>query len=422
MRGTDGQDVAREGVAANASTRRRWIVIGVSAVLAFGLIGWAMSAWLGSEVMVRRGRVSLATVERGPFVRDVSARGTVVAAVSPTLFASAAGTVSYLAKAGDQVDAGQTIAKVDSPALVSEYDQQRATLASVEAALARQAIEVRRQLLASRQASDLAGVQIQAAERELKRAEASWAIRVISQRDYDRARDELSTAKLNFDHATSTGALERDSLQLDLKTRRLDRDRQALIVDRLRQRVAALEVRSPVAGLVATLAQPERANVAQDAPLVTVVDLSVLEIEFQVAEVYAGDIRSGMTAEITVEGSTSTGQVTSISPDVKQGQVTGRVRFTGNTPERLRQNQRAAVRVVLDERGDVLTVKRGAFADRDAKSVYLLRDDALVRVPAAFGPAAIERVEVLSGLEVGDQIVISDTQDFKNAERVALGN
>jgi HlyD family secretion protein len=422
MRGTEGQDIARDAPPGVSRGRRSRVAVIAAAMLLVVLLAWAGTAWVGSEVTASRSRISLATVERGPFVRDLAARGTVVAAVSPTLFASAQGTVSYLAKAGDRVSAGQVIAKLDSPALVSEYEQERATLAGVEAGLARQAIEVRRQLLASRQASDVARVQIQAAERELKRAEASWAIRVISQRDYDRARDELSTAKLTFDHALSTGSLERDSLQLDLKTRRLERDRQALVVERLRQRVDALQVRSPVAGVVATLVQTERANVAQDAPLVTVVDLSVLEIEFQVAEVYAGDVRSGMQAEVTVEGRTAPAVVTSISPDVRQGQVSGRVRFSGNAPDRLRQNQRAAVRIVLDERGDVLTVKRGAFAERDAKLAYVLRDDALVRVPAEFGPAAIERVEVLSGLQAGDQIVVSDTQDFKNAERIALGH
>jgi HlyD family secretion protein len=113
--------------------------------------------------------------------------------------------------------------------------------------------------------------------------------------------------------------------------------------------------------------------------------------------------------------------VTSISPDVQQGQVTGRIRFTTETPARLRQNQRVTVRIVLDQRTDVLTLKRGDFADGAAGHAYVLRDGALVRAPVEFGAAAIERVEVLSGLKPGDEVVISSTEEFQNAPRVALG-
>ena len=103
----------------------------------------------------------------------------------------------------------------------------------------------------------------------------------------------------------------------------------------------ALTLKSPVAGVVATLAQAERAQVAQNAPLVTVVDLSALEIEFQVAETYANEIKPSMNAEITLDGRKLIGKVAGISPDVRDNQVKGRVRFE-NQPQGLRQNQRAA--------------------------------------------------------------------------------
>ena len=120
-----------------------------------------------------------AVVERGPFVRDVAATGHVVAAVSPTLFAEAPGTIIYKVRAGDTVKAGDVLGTVDSAALTNEYERERATLASTEAALNRQTIEVRRQILKSSQDSDLAKVQITAAEREFKRAEDAWGIHVI---------------------------------------------------------------------------------------------------------------------------------------------------------------------------------------------------------------------------------------------------
>jgi HlyD family secretion protein len=280
---------------------------------------------------------------------------------------------------------------------------------------------VRRSILKSSQDTDLAKVQITAAEREYKRAEDAWNIHVIPERDFQRARDDLETAKLNYAHSMETGGLEKDSLQLELRSLRAQRDAQALKVARLRERVDALTLKSPVAGMVATLTQQERAQVAQNAPLVTVVDLTALEIEFQVSESYANEIRAGMNAEIALDGRLFQGTVAGISPDVRNAQVTGRVRF-GDQPQGLRQNQRASVRIVLDERNDVLKVARSPFSDSDSKFVYVVRDDAAVRTPVEFGAAAIGQIEVRNGLNVGDVVVLSDMRDYKDAPSVLIGN
>ena len=421
MRGTESQDrVVATSKSHRVFLRRYGVMAGVALALLL-LAVWSARAWLSSDKVIPRARLRTAVVERGPFVRDVAATGTVVAAVSPTLFAEAPGTIIYKVRAGDTVNTGDVLGTVNSASLTNEFERERATLVSSEAALNRQGIEVRRSILKSSQDTDLAKVQITAAEREFKRAEDAWNIHVIPQRDFERARDDLQTAKLNYAHAMETGGLEKDSLQLELRSQRAQRDAQALKVARLHERVDALTLKSPVAGMVATLSQPERAQVAENAPLVTVVDLTALEIEFQVAESYANEIRSGMNAEITLDGRKLIGTVAGISPDVRNSQVTGRVRFT-DQPKALRQNQRASVRIVLDERNDVLKVARSPFNDSDTHFVYVLRDEDAVRVPVEFGAAAIGEIEVRNGLKAGDTLVLSDMRDYKDAPSVLIGN
>lgn len=420
IRNTSSQDVERDPAPRSEARRRRLLLIAGGAALAIVVIGWLVRGWFASAHTVPLERLRIATVTRGHFVRDVAAQGTVIAAVSPTLFATAPGTIAYQVHAGDTVKRGDTLATLDSPALRNEYERERATLAGLDAALARQAIEIRRQNLLNQQQADLADVQIRAAERELARAQTAWASRVIPERDLRKAQDDVSTARLNFDHASATTGLERESLQLDLRTRRLERDRQALVVKNLERRVAQLTVRSPVDGAVANLAQAERANVAENAPLVTVVDLGVFEIEFQVAESYATEIRPGMSAEITLDGRTYAGTVASISPEVRQSQVTGRLKFAGEPPTALRQNQRASVRVVLDERDGVLAFDRGASLDDLTRAVYVVRGDRAVRTPVQLGAASIARIEVLSGLAVNDRVIVSDTRDFQNVPDITI--
>src|SRR5215469_4308504 len=422
IRGTDAQDAPLTTRVPPWRRHRAALALGGIGLVLLLLLGFAFKGWLGTGQVIARERLRLATVTRGHFVRDVAADGIVVAAVSPTLFAVAPGTVNYGVRAGDPVQKGQLLATLESPELTNELQREQATLASLDAALARQQIEIRRQMLASKQHADLAQVAINAAERELKRSQWAWDQRVISERDYTRAQDEVSTAKLNFDHARDTAALERDSLALELRTNRLERDRQALTVAALKERVAQLAVRSPVDGMVANLAQAQRTRVAAAAPLLSVVDLSAFEIEFQVGEMYARDIRPGMPAEVTVEGRIVPGTVTAISPEVRQNQVVGRVKFSGGQPPGLRQNERAAVRIVLDERDGVLKFERGSFIDEATRAVYVVRSGRAVRVPVTLGAASVGEIEAVSGLAAGDQVVISDMRDANQATDVAISH
>ena len=401
--------------------RRRWWYIGAGAiVLIIVSLVWLLSQWSDLKNSISTDRLRVVSVTKGHFVRDVAAQGTVIASVNPTLFAVAPGTINYVVHAGDTVTKGQSLATLDSPALGNEYDRERATLDSLNAALARQEIEIRRQMLLSQQQADLARVAITAAEREKKRAQAAWDERVISERDYRRALDDVDTAKLNFDHATATTGLERDSLALDLRTKRLERDRQSLVVDNLKRRVAELTIRSPVDGMVANLAQSEKARIPESAPLITVVDLTAFEIEFQVAETYAGDIKPGMVADINLDGHPQAGLVTAISPEVRQNQVTGRVKFSGAQPAHLRQNQRASVRIVLDERNDVLKFERGSFIDDATRALYVVRGNRAVRVPVELGAASVAEVEVIRGLSPGERVVVTDMRDFNDAPEVVI--
>jgi HlyD family secretion protein len=174
--------------------------------------------------------------------------------------------------------------------------------------------------------------------------------------------------------------------------------------------------------MVANLAQPQKTRVAESAPLLTVVDLSAFEIEFQVAESYAADIKPGLAADITLGGRSIPGTVTAISPEVRQNEVTGRVKFNAAQQPGLRQNERASVRIVLDERDAVVKFERGSGIDEATRAVYVVRGDHATRTPVELGAASVSEIEVLRGLSPGDAVIVSDTHDFNNAPELLIGN
>ena len=422
MRGTAGQDT----LVAPAHDWRRDRRVHVAAIAILVLVAlalaWWLRGWASTDATVSADRVRIATVTRGEFLNDVAAQAVVVAAVSPTLYAPAAGTVTLERNAGDTVKRGDLLATVDSPGLRNEYQRERATLESLVVDLRREEIEVRRKILQSQQTADMAGVAIRAGEREFARAQTAWDQRVISQRDYQTAKDELDEARLTYQHAVQTAGLEKEGLEFELQTRRLQRDRQQLLVQDLERRVGELQITSPVDGMVGNLAVTQKAAVQQDAALLTVVDLSALEIEFRVAETYAGSMAPGMPAEVTYLGKVYPGEVSTISPEVRGGEVTGRVKLR-EVPAGLRQNQRVSVRILMDRRDGVLKVERGGFYEAGGgTSAYVVRDGVAEKRPIQTGAVSVREIEITGGLAEGDQVVISDTEDFKNAARVMLAD
>jgi HlyD family secretion protein len=417
IRGTSATDVT---VAPAGPNRRRIVIAAAAAVVVIAGV-LAVRAWVGTGVGIPRERVRIAEVTRGTFVRDVAAEGTVVAADSPTLYAVSTGTVTFTSRAGDRVAKGQALATLDSPSLVNEYQREQATLDSLDVGIGRQEIEDRRQELKNAEDIDQAGVQIQAAQREFKRAESARKDGVIPERDFAKARDDVQSAQLAFEHAKANAKLETDSMRFELRNKRLERERQKLVVANLARRVGELTVRSPVDGMVGSLAVNQKTSVAENAALLTVVDLTALEIEFRVPESYANEIAPDMSAEIAYGGKTYSGRVTTVSPEVKDSEVSGRLKFADAAPIGLRQNQRVNVRIVMDSRKNVVKVERGAFVDSGG-TVYVVEGPMARRRTARLGAMSVGEVEILSGAAPGDQLVISSLSDFNDAPEVRLGN
>lgn len=394
------------------------------AVLIVWLVVPIVTRWASASISVPAERLRLAVVQRGDLVRDVAVQGRVVAAVSPTLYATDAGSISLLVDAGAAVSRDEVLAVIDSPELNSRLQQARSTLAQQAVELERQRIESRQLALERRKQADLAAISLEAAEREKRRADAAHEIHVIPVIDYEKAGDDLRNAELAYTHAQADADLFDERLAFELRASELALERQRLLVADLERQVDALAIRSPVDGVVGDLLVDEKAAVRRDTPVMAVVDLTNFEIEAQVPESYADDLALGMPAEISIGADMHPGEVVAISPEIVANQVSTRLRFAAAAPKRLRQNQRLSTRILLAEHPNVLTLQRGQFLDSGGGRIaYVLTEDgAAERRAVNLGARSLAAVEVLQGLEEGDRVVISSTDLFRGADRVLISN
>ena len=403
---------------------KRWLKPGIAAVAAIAVLAFLVpvaARLFSADSSASTSRLRIAEVKRGTLTRDVSVQGRVVAAVSPTLYAPNPGTVTLRVNAGDKVRKDDVLAEVVSPELSNRLQQEQATRESLEIDVQRASLDHRKQQLAAKKLLDQAMIDRQTAKREVERTEKAHRAGAMSEMDLLRTQDALAKAEITVANAEADMQLDIESLAFELRSKRLALDRQRFLAQDLERQVEELKVRSPVDGQVGQLIVQQRANVAANAPILTVVDLSALEIEVQVPEVFAHDLAIGMPAEIQDNSGKYAGEISAVSPEVIDGQVTGRIRFGDNKPAGLRQNQRLTTRILMDEHPDVLIVERGPFVDSGAGRVaYIVRDDVAERTAIVVGATSLNAVEIVSGVKEGDRIVISGTDQFNGAQRVAL--
>ena len=420
IRDTSGQD--RPVSAATAPGNRRRYVIGALAVGALAVaIAATVSAWGGGSRSVDGERVRIAEVTRGDLVRDLSAEGRVIASNSPTLYAIAGGTVTLKVVAGDAVKQGQVLAEIDSPELRSRLMQEEATLAGLEAEASRAELDGALTRANARKNLDQATIDHVAAQRDLERNRRAFEGGAVAQIDVARAQDALKKAELALAAARQEASLQGQGAGLDVRNKRLMADRQRAAVEELQRQVDALTVRAPFDGQVGQLFVAQRANVATNAAVLSVVDLGKFEVEIRVPESFARDLGIGVPAEVVGGGKTYTAEVAAVSPEVVNSEVAARVRFTGQQPPGLRQNQRLTVRMVLDTRRNVLMVQRGPFVEQGGgNSAYVMDGDIAIKRPVRTGASSLNSVEIIDGAQAGDRIVVSGADQFGDAERIRI--
>ena len=405
---------------------RRWtqpafVGAGVALVVVVVLAWPALANLFSSGQSVAIARLNVAEVQYGPLTRDIAAEGKVVAAVSPTLYAGNAGTVALAVQAGDEVRKGQVLARLASPELLARLGQERSNADALKSEMLRAEADARQQRAQAQSGLETAAIAHKTAQNELARQKQAFDAGATARMQVDQAQDVLERAQVALKQAQQLLGLKDEATKFELQAKRQAFERQQMVVRDVERQQDELSVRSPVDGQVGQLFVSERMSVAKDAKLMSVVDLSALEVQMQVAESFARELQPGMPGEIKGNNQTWKGAVSSVSPEVVNNEVAARLRFEGKRPEQLRQNQRLSVRVLLDHRDKVLAVARGSFVEEGGgRFAYVLQNGQAVKRPIRLGAQSLSLVEVLEGLQPGDKVVISGAENFHGAERATI--
>ena len=417
---TSSQDVMLEDKSRNSF----WLKLAItfSVIAAFSVFAYpSISNWSSTDLSVDLSRIRIAKVERGSFVRDILLQGNIVAANSPKLYAAAPGTVTLLANAGDLVVKGELVAKINSPELTNRLQQEQARLESLAIELERQKIAIKQARIKSRQNIQLEKVILGAANREKRRAQKSLQAQVISQLDFDKAIDDLKRSQLKYDFAIEQAELEKENLAFESKTKVFELNQYRLLVENTQRLVRELDIIAPVSGIVGSWSVEQKSAVSTYQALMTVVDLSAFQVEIDIPESYADDIGLGMLVKVNYNGQDYQASVVSISPEVTNNIVKGRITFSKEPPPGIKQNQRVSSRVILEQKENVLFLPRGSFIQHHGGlKAFVVENGRATLSDINLGTSSIDKIEVIAGLIEGQQIIISNTDFVGDAQILTL--
>ena len=224
---------------------------------------------------------------------------------------------------------------------------------------------------------------------------------------------ELAQLRGERDNAERANAVQLEGLSLE----RGSLDKEAAQARRL---LDLSTTKSDRKGVLTWVLSQEGALVRRGDVIARIADLTSFRVTATVSDVHAGRLRTGMPMILRLNDADLPGTVSEVFPTVENGVLQFTAALAQPSHPGLRPSLRGDVLIITDRKARTLRVKRGPFADNDARQAFVVRGDRAVRVPIRIGMAGADDVEVTSGVSEGDEIIISDMRDYMHLAEVRI--
>ena len=420
-------DVPRKG-AARARLIRRLIYLGI-VLAAIPLITWGLSRLKPAAPGVDRATVWIDTVKRGQMMRDVRGLGTLVPEDVLWIPATTEGRVEkILLRPGVNVKPDTIILIMSNPQVENDSLDAMYQLKQAEANLTE--LEVRLESTRLQQVSATAQVQSQHAVAKIQ-ADRDEELRKLGLLADLQAR----LTRVQADELQNRYSVEEKRLQIMSQSNQALIDAQKVQVEKLRalyklkqRQVEELKIRAGTTGVLQQLGAgttplEEGQRFPAGTPLVKIAQPWKLKAELKIAETQAKDIMLNQIAQIDTRNGIIPGKVSRIDPAASQGTVTVDVRLEGELPQGARPDLSVDGTVQLERLDDVLYVGRPVFGQANSTvTLFKLEPNGkdANRVQVKLGRSSVNTIEILEGLKVGDQVILSDMSAYDAHNRIQL--
>ncbi len=415
-------DIARPDIARAKKIRRIVYATGFAIVILLITVG--VSRLEPAAPRVDKDTVYMDTVERGEMLRNVRGTGTLVPEQLRWITPITNGTVERLVlRPGASVRPDTVVIELSNPELEQQALEARLQLDGALARYESRRVELRSQELTQQASLKTVESELSQAEYEAELDEKLFKDNLVSELQVRQKQSRVSELRIRQEIEQQRLAIQADSTKATLAAEQADVDRLQTMYQLRQSQVADLQVTAGITGVLQQVEVEEGASVTPGTNLARVGDPTRLMAQLRIAETQARDIVEGQPVAVDTRNGVIPGHVIRIDPSVQQGTVTVDVALDGELPRGARPDLTVDGTIELERLENVIYVGRPVFG-REQSVVILFKldpnsDDA-VRTRVSLGRSSVSFIEVLDGLQPGDQVVLSDMSQWDAFDRVRL--
>jgi HlyD family secretion protein len=404
--------------------RRRQLAIGTTgAVAVLGLVLWLANLDAAAPE-VDRSSLWVDAVKRGEMLREVRGPGVLVPKEIRWIAAETSARVERIVvKPGAAVEPDTVVLELSNPEVQEAQLAAASALVAAEADLSAQRMTLESQSLD--QKANLADVEAQYESARLQaEAERDLAKKgIIPAIQYRRSQLSAETLKVRVDIERERVAKFAQTMDSQLAAQRARADQLRNTAQLRTRQLEGLQVKAGIAGVLQQVPVEEGQQVVAGTNLARVARPDVLMAELRIPETQVKDVAVGQPVSVDTRNGLVTGKVIRIDPAVLNGSVLVDVDLEGQLPAGARPDLSVDGTIQIERLADVLYVGRPAYGQPESE-VRLFKLDAdsgvAQRVPVRLGRASVNLIEVQQGLNPGDQIILSDTSQWDEYDRLRV--
>lgn len=374
------------------------------------------------NVSVEYDDIQLSTVERGDVEASVSASGDVLPEFEEVITSSINSKILKLHKiVGDKVENGTSLMEIDKRKALVDLSNMENELLVKQNKIKQLRLRLEKNLIDLKTNYKIKEIQLKSSRALVEEEKHLLKIGGGTKEKLNKAELNLQVTQLELDKIKETISNSENSMEADLEELSLGIKIQRKNVKELKHSIAMADVKSENDGVVTQIQNQIGKMITTGDILARIANLDSYKIQASISEEHATKLRIGGGVKVTLSDTAFYAEISGVKPSVERGLVKFNIKMDKKYCNLLRPNQKVDVSVITSMHKNVLRVKNAAFYKGEKnKSVFVYNGEKAVKRAVIFGKSNFNFVEITSGLSEGDIIIVSGTDDFKNAKEVEI--
>lgn len=414
---TMDREVAPEHIQTTRNRRRLFIAGGI--ILTAALLYFFRQS-LGSTL--ESARIRTAKVEKGNVENTLTASGEVIPAYEQIFTSPIRASIKrILLTPGTQVKPGQAIVELDKSLTEIESERYEDQLKLKQNSIEQLRMKLNKDLYDAEINDHIKSLNINKLRADFEDAKRLQKVGGGTAEDITRAENALKIAELEKQQLENDLKYNRESMGASLKETELGAQIESKNLKELQHKLRMADIVADRKGVLTWVNENIGSSVNEGEMLAKVADLGSFRVEGSCSDVYADQVKAGLNVIVKLNEVTLRGIITQVKPAVKDGVIGFVIQLDNAKSESLRPNMKVEVYVVTSSSSNTLRVANGpAFTGKKKQFVYVLKDNKALRREVETGLSNFDFIEIRSGLEVGEQVILTDLNDYEHLEEISI--